>query len=416
MIKLSKSEKNDYNKFNKLKKYTGDYFYDFGYNSFGKFLFGYSNWIAKKIYEFDIDKVFFLSRDGYIMKKAFDLFNYDGIDTHYLEVSRRSLRIPVLYKNNSFNDVINCLPNAKLISIDVFFETIGLKKNKYRSLFEKYGLLYDMSFDSKEIKNNSSLKKFYEEVLINDVIKNSKEEYENLVKYLKQEKVFGKFAIVDIGWSGSMQRYLCSTLDELNIENSIYGFYIGVADYYINNYKINNSLKMYGYLFDFKNSNDPIDYRKPFVGLFETLFLEQDGSVEKYISINNKIISKRMNYEYKIDNKYTKDFLNVKNIQKGALDFIKGNYLTLNTADISPFVLFYDIYSLGINPSMRDVRRFGEFQFEDNGKISYLAKRNKNVKFKEDFLSSRWKIGFLKRNFLLKLDYAKIFDLLYHFK
>ena len=416
MIKLSKLEKKDYNKCNKLKKYTDDYFYDFGYNSFGKFLLGYSNWITKKLYEFEIDKVFFLSRDGYIMKKAFDLFNYNGIDTHYLEVSRRSLRIPFLYKHNSFNDVINCLPNTKLISIDVFFETIGLKKKKYRNLLEKYSLLGDMSFDSKKIKNISLLKKFYEEVLINDVVKNSKEEYENLVKYLKQEKVFGKFAIVDIGWSGSMQRYLCSTLNELNIENNIYGFYIGVADYYINNYKINNTLKMYGYLFDFKNSRKSIDYRKPFVGLFETLFLEQDGSVEKYVSINNKIISKRMNYEYKKDNNYTKEFLNLKKIQKGALDFIKSNYLTLNTVEIPPFVLFYDIYILGINPSLKDVKIFGDFQFEDNGKISYLAKRNRNVKFKEDFLSSRWKIGFLKREFLLKLDYGKIIDLLYRFK
>lgn len=273
-----------------------------------------------------------------------------------------------------------------------------------------------MSFDSKKIKNISLLKKFYEEVLINDVVKNSKEEYENLVKYLKQEKVFGKFAIVDIGWSGSMQRYLCSTLNELNIENNIYGFYIGVADYYINNYKINNTLKMYGYLFDFKNSRKSIDYRKPFVGLFETLFLEQDGSVEKYVSINNKIISKRMKYEYKKDNNYTKEFLNLKKIQKGALDFIKSNYLTLNTVEIPPFVLFYDIYILGINPSLKDVKIFGDFQFEDNGKISYLAKRNRNVKFKEDFLSSRWKIGFLKRKFLLKLDYGKIIDLLYRFK
>ena len=39
-----------------------------------------------------IKKVYFFSRDGLIMKKAFDLL-FQDVDTYYLEVSRRSLRV-----------------------------------------------------------------------------------------------------------------------------------------------------------------------------------------------------------------------------------------------------------------------------------------------------------------------------------
>lgn len=39
-------------------------------------------------------------------------------------------------------------------------------------------------------------------------------------------------------------------------------------------------LSLHGYLFDFYNNVNSVDKRSPFVGLYETLFLEQKGSVK----------------------------------------------------------------------------------------------------------------------------------------
>ena len=129
--------------------------------------------------------------------------------------------------------------------------------------------------------------------------------------------------MVDIGWGGSMERYLTQTLNTLNIPHEIYGYYIGVADYYTKNVK-EFPLRMKGYLFDFKNDNDATDKRSSFVGLFESLFLEQDGSVENYrYDDNGKIVSNRYPYEYLDDGRPTFELLSVKKIQKGALEFIK---------------------------------------------------------------------------------------------
>lgn len=417
MIKLNKEEKKNYKYLKELQAKSNKYFYSFGYNYFGKFLLGYVMWIKKQLESNGISKVFFLARDGYIMKKAFDIIKGDNIASYYLEVSRRSLRIPTFHLYNDYEDIVHALPDAKLISLKIFFETIGLNIEEYIKNIEQYGLSLESSFDKKDIKNNDSLRLLYVNELKADVVSNSKEEYAILIKYLKQNEVEGRFAIVDIGWSGSMQRFLTSTLNSLKIDNDIKGLYIGVADYYIKNFKIDDSMDLNGYLFDFKNEDNPIDYRKPFVGLFETLFLEQDGSVERYEVKDDRVVSKRMPYEYRKDGELTIEALNVGEIQNGAIDFIKKNYNDREIiSQISPFCLFYDIYKIGMNPSTRETKIFGDFSFEDNGVISYLAKKQKNNSFKKDFLESRWKIGYLKRRFRIILPYDKIFNFLYRFK
>ena len=76
---------------------------------------------------------------------------------------------------------------------------------------------------------NKRLKQLYSE-LQEDINKTSQEEYKHMIRYLSQQKVNDKFAIVDIGWSGGMQRFLEQTLDKLHIEHEIYGEIKGTVD------------------------------------------------------------------------------------------------------------------------------------------------------------------------------------------
>lgn len=75
---------------------------------------------------------------------------------------------------------------------------------------------------------------------------------EFIIQILKREKIenklVGDFAIVDIGWSGGMQRYLVETLSKLGIKSHIKGYYIGVADYYKRNIAVIPSLDLNGWL------------------------------------------------------------------------------------------------------------------------------------------------------------------------
>lgn len=416
----SSIEKNILNTFlnNTLPDKCSDY-YRFGYEKFGMFLWGYSKWLYDSIKQENIEDIYFFSRDGLIMKDAFDIL-YSDVNTHYLEVSRRSLRVPILWMNYELSHVLDMISPSKLVSLRSIFDGVGLNIEDYKNLIGKYGFNLETTFDRTSIMKNNDLKRMYLQ-LSEDIENNSKTEYENLIRYLKQENVSGKIAIVDIGWSGGMQRYLIETLNKLKIESVIKGYYVGVADYYVRNVKVIPSLDLNGYLFDFSRDKNAVDFRSAFVGLFESFFLEQDGSVEKYECVNDIMIAKRLPYEYIVDEKYTKEYYDVKEIQQGALDFIAK----FGRKDISldSKLLFQGIYLTGVNPSKMDLALFAKFRFFDEGETSLLAMPNsysyyiRNLsKLKIDFLKSRWKIGFMKNFLKMKLPYEKMYKLMAKFK
>lgn len=396
-----------------------DPYYKFGYEKFGPFLWGYVKWLHSDFKKENIKKVFFFSRDGYIMKKAYDLLYHDDIKDMYLEVSRRSLRVPILWLNSSFENYINMISPSKLVTIQSIFDGAGLDINNYKELLTKYDFTKESTLDRSEILNNNQLKELYTE-LLPEILKKSKSEYKLLQQYLNQQGVSGKFAMVDIGWGGSMERYLTQTLDTLHIPHDIYGYYIGVADYYTKNIK-EFPLKMKGYLFDFKNDNKAVDKRSSFVGLFESLFLEQAGSVENYKREgNDKVVSNRYPYEYLDDNKPTFELISVKKIQKGAIDFIKDvqhDFVLSNVLKFDSDELYQGIEQTGMQPNKEDLNLFADFHFYDEGRDDKLAApaglfsyMEHPKKLKEDFLVSRWKIGFMKKMFKLPLPYQKMYE------
>ncbi len=79
-------------------------YYQYGFNSLGILLFSFSTWLKNNLANKKINKVFFLSRDGFLMKNVFDtIYKNDNIETHYLYVSRRSLNVPNLWKHPDFD-------------------------------------------------------------------------------------------------------------------------------------------------------------------------------------------------------------------------------------------------------------------------------------------------------------------------
>ena len=409
-------EENIINNFinNTINKKCDDY-YRFGYEKYGMFLWGYIKWIHKNLIDEGIDKVYFFSRDGYIMKQAFDLL-YSDVQTYYLEVSRRALRIPILWMNYDFKHVLDMISPSKLIPLSTIFDGVGLDISNYEELIQEYGFNVNTTFDRETIASNDNLLEMYKK-LEKDIVDKSNEEYKCLVEYIKQNKLKGKFAIVDIGWSGGMQRYLCETLDYLKIEHEVKGYYCGVADYCKRNIIVMPSLDLNGYLFDFLHNENAKDCRSSFVGLFETLFLEQAGTVVNY-KLDNKIVkANRKEYEYIIDGKPTFELESVRKMQQGALDFVSkfGNKDINLTAD----VLFKGIEETGTNPKKHDLDLFANFRFFDEGNTQYLAKPKIILRylidlkmFKEDFLMCRWKIGFMKKMLKVQLPYKKIYDYL----
>ena len=393
-------------------------YFDFGYNKLGPLLWGYSHWLLDNFKRNNLHKVYFFSRDGQIMRKAFHIIRETkGIEDYYLEVSRRSLRVPILWKNPSLDNLITMLSPSGMISIKSIFDGVGLDVTAYKTKLMQYGFSEDTVFDREAILKSPKLLEMYKDIQP-DIITKSKEEFSLLQKYIKQNNLHGKFAIVDIGWSGGMQRFLQETLNTLDISNEIWGFYTGVANYYKRNTN-NTKLNLNGYLFDFsKNANDT-DVRSCFVGLYELLFLETAGSVQNYkVDDTGRIIARRLPYEYSYNGAKMKEAQFIEIVQNAALQYIQDKE-SLGIKPGDKFCLFKPLLQAGSYPTKDTMNLFADFRFYDEGVFNYLAKPHglfyyllHPSNFKKDLYMSRWKTAFLRKVFKLPISYNGLYNIL----
>lgn len=71
--------------FNKNNK---EYWNNFGFTYAGPAILAYSYWLNKKSYEDNIDRLFFIARDGFTLKKVFDIINKGNIKSEYIYAPR----------------------------------------------------------------------------------------------------------------------------------------------------------------------------------------------------------------------------------------------------------------------------------------------------------------------------------------
>lgn len=381
-------------------------YYAFGYECFGPYLLGFSKWLEESVKREGIEKVYFLSRDGYILKRAFEILYPDRGGCEYLEVSRRSLRIPMLRTLESTQKVVDVMPPSQEVSVADIFDTLGLKHEGREELLQSLGLSADEAINKHELSTDVRVSRLIE-ALRPEFSKASKAQFDALEDYLATIGVGGRFAIVDIGWSGGMQRYLEDALRRMGISCEVFGYYTGVVAYATRNVKY-APLKLNGYVFDCLRDGPQADVRRFYVGFLETLFLEQNGTVVGYGRDDaGKPVALRGDYEYSDGKGGTlPEARYVKELQEGALDFLRDAVSSgvAGLSHLKPNEAFSGIDAAGANPTRRIRDMFAYFRFFDDGKVSRLAAPKgllhyliRPAQLKKDLLASRWKIAFAKQ-------------------
>lgn len=403
--------KTDVSRYKMLEKFisnnndlTQSYYYRMGYETFGPILYGFSDWLKQNI---KTEKKFFLSRDGYLISKAYKILSEDK-SSSYFYASRRALIIPTFWMDNSLKEMLNKLYIRDYIKIGNLFRKLGLEEEQYKDIVEKYGFNNNYQIKYEEMFTNSDFVKLFEEIkpLIH---KNSKKEYDLLLQYMEQEKFNGDVSIIDIGWNGNMQMAFNNIVNKSKVKTKIEGYYIGVLPESKNVGKI----KMTGYLFDEEKNRDIYICLKVINSIFESMFLAPHGSVKTYKKSSNKIEPILLEYEYEEGiemNSY-------KEIQEGALQFIRDFYSSdlKYILNIDSRLSFYNMQQFAYRPKIRDVEKFGDFKFLEDD-IIYLAKPKKiryyctHLKqlFTDVYLSG-WLIGFMKRLTKFNIFYTQLY-------
>lgn len=287
-----------------------DYWYRIGFDYAGIILYSFCKFLLNELNEKNIEEIIFLSRDGQIIKKVFDIINDKKVKSYYIYSSRRVLIFPILFTK------------TKKERID--FLTTGYSLKTPKDYIERLGIDLDLSKElSIFFKNPNSpiecINNFKEKIdnffyyIDSLIVQEAIKEKEILIDYFKSLNFEKKknIALCDIGWSGSMQSALQILFKYANFDIKIHGFYLGMD-------KKGKKINAKGFLFD---ESFPYPY-KNFMNydIFETLTMSDHLSVLKIEKKDKNIFLPKF---CESNDNEVKRIEIAKRIQNGIMDFVK---------------------------------------------------------------------------------------------
>lgn len=184
--------------------------WEYGFIYGGLAALGYVNWIHNRAKEEGIDKILFLSRDGFLLKKIYDML-FQDIPGEYVFWSRvAAFRNVAEGERYSFLLRVIMEQREKGVTIGEMLRIVGLTDIEY--LFGKYNLTPDcliLNTNSSTICN----------ILVNnwDIIENALEKAENETESYLNKAVSGynSVAVVDLGWTARNSGSFVNILNDI---------------------------------------------------------------------------------------------------------------------------------------------------------------------------------------------------------
>lgn len=209
----------------------------------GTLLAVFVQWLAKRARQHKIDRLYFCARDGHLMQQAWVAAGleqaYPEIQLHYLYLSRAALNLP--------NAARECSPH-KLNAATLSFLSSSLGHTRLDTALQRAGLdqipaLVEevrAAFGSLEalLAGPEDAQRFEALLQRHSAAVHAllQEKYVTCVEYFRQQGLAdgGRYAIVDMGWHGSLQRSLAGLCraafpDALPAVGFYYGLWPAVA-------------------------------------------------------------------------------------------------------------------------------------------------------------------------------------------
>lgn len=370
-----------------------DYFYCTGFECFGPLLYGFTKWLIKELEAEKIKKVFFLSRDGQIMKKAFDQTYKGTIQSEYLYVSRKALLVPSLKIYNSVDDFKNAYHFPFSFTTQKLCKMIGCENKEIIEQIVEETDTKDHVFYRDAIYSDTKFDLVYQKTC-ETLSQTIEEQYALFRRYLQEKEFDGRVAIVDIGWHGNMQKNLEALTTSYGIDRELFGYYVAMTP----SEDLAERKNMKGYIFDSFHNQDLDKREQLFNAAFELLFTGDHGTVLGYKD-NTDVEVRKGSFEIE-----DAESLNlIRKYQDGALEFCK----TATESGISeePPIEYITsvLFSQFLAPNLYDAKSWGNVTHEDNGSKKLVTFKGRRYyvlhpsQMLKDYHNSIWKIGFLRQ-------------------
>jgi predicted HAD superfamily hydrolase len=201
---------------------------DFGYATAGPLLVGFTEWLIEQSLAQKLDVVFFLERDGVIMRRVYKVLaplTGSEIESRDLFASRRALNFATV--DGMDDRALDFLTEGGGLSVAHYFARLGLDMREYMDAVCEAGLggpraLKAASVDRKRLRALSRL-------LADTICEKARAERAIVADYLKHSgfRDGRRIGVVDIGWHGTMQRSIADILAMEGMRPHIVGLYLG---------------------------------------------------------------------------------------------------------------------------------------------------------------------------------------------
>lgn len=200
----------------RLYNYNKSDKFHLGVSLSGVIFYPYISWLLDQCQKRGLNRLYFIARDGYILKNMADLLIQDkglSIKTEYLYGSRKAWRVPALTMDS--DKLYEQFIESGLWSYKKLDQVFELNKDELKRL-----LPYEFSNYSKGLKKRKiqKLKEFLlkDRTILSKIVENNKEKRFAAVSYLKQtiDCSDDKFAFVDLDGSGFTQNCLVELMSD----------------------------------------------------------------------------------------------------------------------------------------------------------------------------------------------------------
>jgi len=360
-----------------------DWWYAQGASTGAIVVYAFCKWLRQRAEVLNIHHLYFCARDGFLIQKAWEASGFDtGTTTHsYIYLSRRPLNFASGYLTSSsvklspsFLDFLSTSwRNTTLrtaidrISEDGSQSLLRAGKHIFGDIDKR--LVWDVPNQFRDFMQKNA----------SEIYEVARKQYKAIAGYLEQEKVLDgrRLAIVDLGWTGSIQTSLSQIRAQHGVSGGLSGFYYGLwPDAAGKRYSAGCMEAAFGS--DFKTVREQA-YLRNAIDILEAVHCANAGTVVSYRKsdsawspITSHNATERTQHQY-----CTEPF------QRGVLDTIKtwtsgGNVAGINAEDVTIDAAIAALSALTLSPSKSELSNYGQLKYcqtFEHGKFDELICR-----------------------------------------
>lgn len=189
----------------------------------------YALFILNSVRERGIKRLYFLSRDSYILMKALQSLSPNDIELKYLFVSRQSLLLPYMAEEPLAERFLEVMDHKTVYRkyVDILLHKLGTDRNELQEI----GITFDYNHIATRDQEQDFLQKIFDGAFVPVLQQRAQEERQNLLTYFEQEGLFDRTenAMVDIGWLGTSRLMINQVLRETGHCETLF-FYCGIRN------------------------------------------------------------------------------------------------------------------------------------------------------------------------------------------